>query len=82
MASKKRDQNEKKFINWDELENGGRRYILEITGRLGWKARYVKEVDLVEETARFYQEIYNDKGELVEIHEKFPIDKGHLRTKG
>lgn len=82
MASKKRDQNEKKFINWDELENGGRRYILEITGRLGWKARYVKEVDLVEETTRFYQEIYNDKGELVEIHEKFPIDKGHLRTKG
>jgi hypothetical protein len=51
-------------------------------GRLGWKARYVKEVDLMEETTRFYQEIYNGKGELVEIHEKFPIDKGHLRTKG
>lgn len=82
MVSKKRDQNERKFTKWDDLANGGRRYILEITGRLGWKARYVKEVDLMEETTRFYQEIYNDKGELVEIHEKCPIDKGHLRTKG
>ncbi len=26
----------------------------------------------------FWQEIYNDKNELVEIHEKYPIDKGHV----
>ena len=38
---------------------------------------YVKVVDEEEKTLRFYQEIYNDQGELVEIHEKYPQDKGH-----
>ena len=51
-------------------------------GRYGWKARYVKEVDKNEETLRFYQEIFNDKGALVEVHEKFPFDRGHKRAEG
>jgi hypothetical protein len=34
-----------------------------------------------ERTIRFYQEIYNDQGELIEIHEKYPIDKGHRKLK-
>lgn len=78
----KRRLNEKKFPNWEELSDGGRRYWFEVEGRHGWKARYVKEVDASEETIKFYQEIYDNEGNLVEIHEKFPIDKGHKRIKG
>jgi len=28
----------------------------------------------------FWQEIYDDTGRLVEIHEKFPVDKGHQKV--
>ncbi|MFN4219227.1 MAG: hypothetical protein ACK4HB_08150 [Candidatus Bipolaricaulia bacterium] len=78
----KRRRNERVFKNWEELPNGGRRYWYEIHGRLGWKARYVKEVDAEETTTRFWQEIYNERGELVEIHEKYPVDMGHRKVKG
>ncbi|MBU0704703.1 MAG: hypothetical protein KKC18_12650 [Chloroflexi bacterium] len=57
---------------------GGRRYFYEIQGRYSWKAHYVKEVDVLERTIRFYQEIYDNVGNLVEIHEKYPNDKGHV----
>jgi len=70
-----------KFGSWEELPGGGRRYWFEVIGRSGWKARYVKKVDTEERTLKFYQEIYNDKGKLVEIHEKYPVDKGHKRIK-
>jgi hypothetical protein len=73
----KRRQNERKFRSWEDLPSGGRRYWYEVIGRLGWKARYVKEVDANERTVRFYQEIYDDRGKLVEVHEKYPVDKGH-----
>ena len=79
---RKRKENERKFGNWDELPDGGRRYFYEIQGRHGWTARYVKEVDASERTIRFYQEIYNETGQLVEIHEKYPVDKGHSRVPG
>jgi len=52
-----------------------------VTGNYGWKARYVKEVDEEENTLVFYQEIYNEKGRLVEMHKKYPIDKGHEKVK-
>lgn len=74
-----RAQNEKKFGSWEELPGGGRRYRLDVSGKLGWLARYLKEVDANETTMRFWQEIYDDKGKLVEMHEKFPIDKGHQK---
>ncbi len=74
--------NERKFPHWQKLYHGGRRYWLEIKGKHGWKARYVKEVDSMEETVAFYQEIFDGKGNLVEIHEKFPVDKGHRKVKG
>jgi hypothetical protein len=77
----KRRRNERVFENWEELPDGGRRYWYEVTGRLGWKARYVKEVDADENTLRFWQEIYNERGELVEIHEKYPVDTGHWKVK-
>ena len=75
-----RPQNERKFGSWEELLNGGRRYWFEVAGRRGWKARYVKEVDVDENTVRFWQEIYNNQGKLVEIHEKYPVDKGHQQV--
>ena len=75
-----REQNEKKFGNWNELPDGGRRYWLDVTGRHGWRAHYVKEVDEQETTVRFLQEIYDEQGALVELHEKFPMDKGHRKV--
>ncbi len=75
-----RAQNEKKFGSWTDLPDGGRRYWLDVVGRMGWQARYVKEVDARETTLRFWQEIYDDQGRLVEIHEKYPVDKGHRQV--
>jgi YD repeat-containing protein len=76
----KRQQNEQKFGRWENLPDGGRRYVLEVWGRLGWRARYLKEVNADEETMRFWQEVYDDRGRLVEIHEKYPVDKGHRKV--
>jgi hypothetical protein len=75
MAS--RTQNERKFKHWEELPNGGRRYIRDFVGRAGGRARYIKEVDATENTIRFAQEIYDANGRLVAVHEKFPVDLGH-----
>lgn len=74
-----RERNEKKFGQWGDLPNGGRKYSFEIAGRHGWKARYVKEVDGNEQTLRFYQEIFNDQDQLVEVHVKYPVDSGHQK---
>ena len=79
MPDKKREQNESKFENWKGAENGGRIYWFEISGHSGWKARYVKVVDENEKTLAFYQEIYNQRNELIEVHEKYPVDKGHKK---
>jgi hypothetical protein len=40
----------------------------------------VKEVDSLEVTKRFWQEIYDGQGNLVEVHEKYPVDRGHQRV--
>jgi len=79
---RKRRENEKKFGAWDELPDGGRRYFYEVRGRYGWTALYVKEVDASERTIRFYQEIHDGQGRLVEIHEKYPVDEGHKAASG
>ena len=75
MAS--RAQNERKFKDWEELPDGRRRYSRAFAGRLGGRARYIKEVDAAENTVRFVQEIYDQSGRLVAMHEKFPVDLGH-----
>jgi len=77
-----REQNERKFSDWEELPGGGRRYWLDVSGRRGWRARYVKEVDAEENALRFYQEIYDASGKLVEVHEKYPVDLGHRKVEG
>ena len=76
-TKRKRVENERKFSYWKKLSNGGRKYWYEITGKSGYKARYVKEVNEKEETMKFYQEIYDNNGNLIEIHKKFPVDLGH-----
>lgn len=75
-----RAANEAKFDRWEKLPNGGRRYQLSIQGRHGWRAVYFKEVDATETTVRFWQEIYDDQGRLTELHEKYPLDKGHQKA--
>lgn len=75
-----RTQNEKKFGQWEELSGGGRRYWLDIHGRQGWRARYLKVVNAGEITQQFRQEIYDEHGNLAEIHEKYPVDKGHRKA--
>jgi YD repeat-containing protein len=75
MAS--RGQNERKFKSWEDLPNGGRRYVRDFAGRAGGRARYIKEVDADEKTTRFAQEIYDAAGRLTTAHEKFPVDLGH-----
>ena len=79
MVLVKRKQNEKEFENWTETPIGGRRYWFDVTGRNRGKARYVKEVDSSEITIAFWQEIFDEYGTMIEIHEKFPIDKGHKK---
>jgi len=49
----KRRLNERKFSNRKELPDGSRKYWLEVKGRHGWQARYIKEVDAMEETLKF-----------------------------
>ena len=41
------------------MPGGGRRYRLDVPGKLGWLARYLKEVDASETAVRFWQEIYD-----------------------
>ena len=33
-----RAENERKFPSWEELPSGGRRYWVDVAGRLGWRA--------------------------------------------
>ncbi len=77
MNQEKRRENERKFGQWRPLPGGGRQYVYTVAGRRGWTARYVKEVDAQEVTVRFYRETCNPQGELVEVHQKFPLDSGH-----
>ena len=75
-----RAQNEKKFGQWQLVPGGGRRYWIDVPGRQGWRARYLKECDANDTTLRFWQEIYDETGNLSEIHEKYPLDKGHRKA--
>jgi len=77
-----RAQNERRFDAWEPQPDGGRLYSLDIAGKLGWRARYLKLVDSEERTIRFWQEIFDESGNLVEIHEKYPVDRGHERLTG
>lgn len=79
MNNHQRFKNEREYETWIQKEDGGRIYSFEVIGKFGWKAKYLKEVDYNEVTVRFWQEIYNQDNILKEIHEKYPIDKGHQK---
>ena len=72
-----REQNERRFPRWDDLPDGGRRYCRVVRGRLQGYACYVKIVDAAEVTLRLVQEIYDDDGRLIGLHQKYPEDTGH-----
>jgi cobyrinic acid a,c-diamide synthase len=40
----------------------------------------LKDVDAQEVTLRFWQEIYDEQSNLVEVHEKVPVDTGHRKV--
>ena len=79
MNKKQRLKNEVEYESWIDKEDGGSIYSFEIKGKLGWKAKYLKEVDSEEVTIKFWQEVYDDKNILKEIHEKYPVDTGHKK---
>jgi len=80
MSDKKRNQNEKEFQNWSETQNGGRLYWKETLAgdKSGRVSRYEKTVDCNEITLSFVQKILDRNRNTIEIHEKFPINKGHI----
>lgn len=75
-----RRQNELRFGSWSEKSDGGRIYRRTVSGKSGWSAKYLKEVDSEEQTLRFWQEIFDEAGALREIHQKFPFDTGHRKV--
>jgi hypothetical protein len=77
-----REQNERRFPHWDELSGGGRRYYRQTQGVMNGYARYVKVVDANETTLSITQEIYDDDGRLIGIHQKYPEDTGHRDLSG
>ena len=79
MDVQKRLNNEKHFEDWTEKKDGGRIYYFQVPGKYGWFLKYLKETDEDEITLRFWQEIYDEKRNLREIHEKYPIDEGHKK---
>lgn len=74
-----REQNEKRFKNWEELPGGGRRYWSDRRGLVSGYQRMVKVVDANEVTQQVIQEIYDDDGLLIERHQKYPVDTGHAK---
>jgi hypothetical protein len=80
MAS--RQQNERRYPQWLDLPDGGRRYVRTIIGRDAGFARYIKTVDANETTTSIIQEVYDDGGRLIGIHQKFPVDTGHTDVTG
>lgn len=76
-----RTENEATFEHWADYPDGARTYWYEVKGKVKGHARYVKRVDEFEQTLSFRQEVYDEDGTLIEIHEKSPADTGHVRLK-
>ncbi len=72
-----REQNERRFKQWDDLPGGRRRYWMDRRGASSGFQRMIKVVDSDEITLQVVQEIYNDDNVLIERHQKYPIDTGH-----
>ena len=75
----RRQDNERRFGEWEELPEGGRRYWYVRAGHGGAWVRYLKVVDADEVTLSFAQEVYDAAGRLRAVHGKYPADTGHHR---
>lgn len=53
MNKKQRQKNETEYEQWIEREDESRVCSFEISGKSGWKAGYLKEVNTEEITIRF-----------------------------
>jgi hypothetical protein len=84
VMSKLRTKNERVWQDWRDLPDGVRRYWIRRAGRhWGWQILF-KEViydahTQLENTIRMWQEIYDNDGTLVEVHQKYPADTGHQK---
>ena len=83
--SKRRQRNERDWPNWEDLPDGRRRYWFRRPGRewgcqILFKAVIFDPKTQLEETVKLWQEIYDDAGKLVEIHQKYPADTGHKKV--
>jgi hypothetical protein len=78
----KRRHNERDYHGWTDLPDGGRRYWKDRRGVQSGFQRMVKVVDANEITLLVVQEVYNDDNELIETHQKFPIDSEHKYVGG
>jgi len=74
-----REQNERRFKQWQDFADGGRRYWTDRRGIISGFQRLIKIVDEHEKTMQIVQEIYNEEGILIERHQKYPVDSGHER---
>jgi hypothetical protein len=72
-----RKQNEGDFGQWEDLPDGGRRYWRQRKGLISGFQRMIKVVDADENTIQVVQEVYNETGDLIEQHQKYPVDTGH-----
>jgi hypothetical protein len=82
--SKLRSRSERDWQYWQDLPDGGRRYWIRRLGRhWGWQilfkeVMYDEETQL-ENTVRLWQEIYDNDGNVVEVHQKYPTDTGRQK---
>ena len=71
-----RNQNEKKFGQWVELPDGGRRYRIDVAGHLGWQARYLNLNTEMESHAeaqgRRGEEVTKNKSPIFRVNGDFP----------
>lgn len=77
-----RAQNERRFLNWEDMPDGRRRYWTDRAGAIGGFQRMIKIVDVHENTVQVIQEIYDNDGFLIERHQKYPVDTGHQKLIG
>lgn len=73
-------QSERTEISQLAFSAGGRTPVLDRRRwQDRWRARYLKKVNAAEATTRFWQEIYDATGSLIEVHQKYPCDLGHRK---
>jgi hypothetical protein len=72
-------EREQKYLFYTQFRSGSRTYYTaKELGRVSGSSRYALHVDASENVVWFRQEIFDDAGNLVEVHVKRPVDTGHI----